>query len=188
MDPTLSVPDILSCLSMTEIQENLPDHTFSYSEKRSRTKLHSAVYGLSQDHHVVLSNVAQCKKWRPTMRDEITAGSVKPVLRQVDEEDFFETVMEEVRRDCISNFIDATGRKATSTACCAMCAGQFFSNKITQVKVDDLRAKNVLSPTTPHCAHVLTNGMLLHRTPSSMYTTSDGLQHANICISCVKHL
>ena len=97
MDPTLSVPNILSCLSMTEIQENLPDHTFSYSKKRLHAKLHSAVYGLSQDHHIVLSNVAKCKKWQLAMRDESTAGLVEPVLCQVNEEDFFEMVMEEVR-------------------------------------------------------------------------------------------
>jgi hypothetical protein len=35
MDPLLSVADILTCLSMTEIQESLPENTFSYSEKRS---------------------------------------------------------------------------------------------------------------------------------------------------------
>ena len=173
---------------MTEIQDNLPDHTFSYSERRSRAKLHLAVYGLSQDHHSVLSDVTRCKRRRLATTDETTASLVEPVVCEVDEEDFFETVSEEVRRDCISSFIDATGHDAMSIACCAVCAGQFFSKEITQVKVDDLRSKNILSPTTPHRAHILTDGMLLHRTPSSMYTSSAGVHCANVCVSCLKYL
>ena len=188
MDPLLSVPDILTCLSMREIKESLPRHIFSSSEKRSQAKLHSAVYSLSEDHHAVLSEVARSKKRRLANRDEVTASPVQPVVHRVDEESFFETVSEEVRRNCISNFIDATGREATSSACCAVCAGQFFSKEISRVEVDNLRSKNVLSPTTPHPAHILTDGMLLHRTPSAMHTSSTGVRYANVCVSCVKHL
>ena len=188
MDAPLSVPDILSCLSMAEIQKSLPEHSFSSREKRSREKLHSAVYRLSENHHAVLSDVAHRKKRRLATRDDVTTNSVEPIVPEVDDENFFETVSEDIRRNCISSFIDATGHDATSSACCAVCAGQFFSKEITQVKVDDLRAKNVLSPTVPHRAHILTDGMLLHRTSSSMHTSCTGVHYANVCISCLKHL
>ena len=188
MDDLLPVADILTTLSMSEIRNNLPEHTFSSGEKRSHAKLKSAVYGLSGDLHAILSDVALCKRRRLATQRQTDASVIDPAVREVDEENFLETVSEDVRRNCISNFIDATGREATSTACCAVCAGQYFCKEISEVKVSDLQAKNLLSPTTPHHAHILTDGMLLHRTPSSMHTSTSGVDYANVCVICAKSL
>ena len=118
----------------------------------------------------------------------MNASVVDPAVHEVDEENFLETVSKDIRRNCISNFIDATGREATSTACCTVCASQYFCKEISEVKVSNLRAKNLLSPTTLHHAHILTNGMLLHRSPSSMHTSTSSVDYANVCIICAKTL
>ena len=44
---------------------------------------------------------------------------------------------------------------------------------------------NKLQPAHPHPAQVLTNGLLLHRAPSALYT-SDAV--TNVCDRCVSHL
>lgn len=188
MDPLLSVADILRGLSMAEIQSSLPEHTFSYREKHTWPNLDMAVCGLLNKHLTVLSDAVHSKR-RWLLREHLwLATLVEPTVHQLDEDNFLETVSEEVRQKCISNFIDATSRVAMLTTCCAVCAGQFFSKDISKVKVNDLQAKNILSPTTPHPAHILTDGMLLHHTASSMHTLSTGVAYANVCTTCVKSL
>jgi hypothetical protein len=55
--------------------------------------------------------------------------SVDPVLRAVENGAFFETISEEVRRERLVRFIQATGKDAISsgTGTCAVCAGQIFT-------------------------------------------------------------
>jgi len=75
---------------------------------------------------------------------------------------FFFTIPEECRRDRLTKFINATGRAATVTSSCAVCAGNFFTKDITQVDVSFLWQKKKLIPSSIHPAHILTNGMLCY--------------------------
>jgi hypothetical protein len=105
-----------------------------------------------------------------------------------DEDCFMQTVSEECRCNCVANFIDATGREATSTSACAVCAGRFFSKHLERIPVKDLVEKDLLEPSAPHDAHILTEGLLLYRSPRSLFTDNTGTLTANVCTSCILDL
>ena len=48
-----------------------------------------------------------------------------------------------------------------------------------------LQEKKVLRPFQKHPAHVLTSGMLLHRTPDALHAASNGVLSVNVCDSCM---
>jgi hypothetical protein len=188
MDETLSLADTLKCLTMDDIKEALPHNTFSPTEKRSRAKLDEAVWKLSGAHHTVLGEAAESKKRRRLAKHPPPHDKITPTIRDMKDYTFFETVSEEVRRDRLIRFIQATGKEATSTASCAVCAGQFFCHELTDVKLTDLQSKDKLSPTKPHPAHILTEGMLLHRSPSAFRVSANGCEYVNMCTSCASDL
>ena len=104
------------------------------------------------------------------------------------EDSFFETVSEECRQDRIIKFIEATGNNTTSIAVCATCASNFFIQELYEVKLSDVKDKNLLAPSKPHPAQKLTDGMLLHMTPLSNRTGVNGVVFVNVCNSCMSYL
>lgn len=171
---------------MREIIGALPPNTFSYNERRSRAKLDEAVMLLPPEQLALLEHIAMAKVCRLnyTANTEVVNDN-----QTMDTDQFFlETVSEDCRRNCISNFIDATGNKAIASSDCAVCGGSFFNSEIYEFKVSDLREKNKLVPSKPHPAQKLTKGMLLHATPSSLHHDPEGCFMANICGSCSSDL
>ena len=137
---------------MREIADVLPGPTFSSKEKHCRAKLEEAVMQLPAHQRALLERAAVLK-----FRISSTSGNAAIVPASVvspanatSEDEFFETVSEECRRGCISNFIDATGNKATAMGTCAVCAGSFPLQEIREVKVSDLRLEKKLTPTIRH--------------------------------------
>ena len=175
-------------LSKREIIEVLPRGTFSTKEKCSRTKLEEAVMLLTPDQRTLLERAGmdKVKALNGILNGEAVVNRSGEM--NVSQEPFFETVSEDCRRDRISRFIDATGNKATETVTCAVCAGTFFKEEIYEAKLSDLRLKNKLAPLIPHTAQKLTDGMLLHITPSSLRVDASGDAIANVCNSCTLDL
>lgn len=177
-------------LSMREIIALLPHHTFSYKEKHSRAMLDNAVIRLPADQRVIL-NCAAISRFCNFNLSEVTrntASTLQPPIPNNAEDCFFETVSEAFRQDCISKFIDATSNDATAMAVCAVCASGFFVQELYEVKTSNLKLKNTLAPSTPHAAHTLTDGMLLHITPLSNRTDANGVVFVNVCNSCMLDL
>ena len=175
-------------LTKREIIEVLPRGTFSTKEKRSRAKLEEAVMLLPPEQRTLLERTGMDKAM--VLNGNVNANAVVDGSRETDvsQDPFFETVSEDCRRERISKFIDATGNKATATATCAVCAGTFFKQEIYETKLSDLRLKNKLAPSIPHPAQKLTDGMLLHITPSSLQVDASGVALANVCNSCTLDL
>ena len=179
---------LLKTLTMLQIQSCLPSHTFSKAEKRSRAKLDEAATHLPEHLRQVVMETAQNNKRHQTV-NSATPLDVPSMNSSVqDETCFMETVSEACQNDCISHFIDATGRDATATSACAVCAGHFFTTDIQQIRVDDLVEKHLLEPSLPHDAHVLTHGILLYQSPRSLFTDDSGNSTANVCSSCIGDL
>ena len=82
-------------------------------------------------------------------------------------------VLRVVHGDCI-------GGQSTYSACAEL----FFNVEINEVKLSDLRGKNLLAPTKQHPAQQLTGGMLLHATSSSMRHDGDGCTRVKVCATC----
>jgi len=122
---------------MREIVDILPRPTFSSKEKRSREKLEEAVMKLPAPQRALLERAAITKVYGSSASGsaEVDRGSISPA--NANEDEFFETVSEECRRNRISKFIDATGNKAIAMGTCAVCAGSFFLPEICEVKVSD---------------------------------------------------
>jgi hypothetical protein len=186
MNPSFDIHSTLTCLTMKDIEGAFPSDTFTYAEKRSRAKLEEAVHELSEDAHSILEDVAISKKRKTEHTITQAIEHVHDPLTD-DEDSLFQTVSDETQQHCIANFIDSTGTAATTTSVCAVCAGRFFAYEICEVKVSDLKKEKLL-PWKHHAAHVLTNGMLLHRSSSSLRTDKTGESFANICPSCTADL
>ena len=184
----VKLADSLKYLSMKDIEQALPRDTFSSAEKRKRAKMDAAVGELSVAHQNTLEALAHSNKRRRLSERMAPIDDIPPPIHDIPSNSFFETVSEEVRRDRISQFIQATGRDATSFATCTVCVGQFFCNELTEVKLSDLRDKDKLTPTKPHPAHVLTEGMLLHRSLSTFRVSTDGTEYVNVCTTCTSDL
>ena len=188
MDDRDDFKNLLKTMTMAQIQHCLPSHTFSRAEKRRRATLDDAAMRLPDHLRQVIIDTAQSNKRRRTMHTSVPIDIPSPTTLLNDEDCFMQTVSEECRRNCISNFIDATGDGATATSACAVCAGRFFTKDVQHIRVDDLVQKNLLEPSVPHDAHALTHGILLYQSPRSLFTDDAGHPTANVCSSCVGDL
>ena len=128
------------------------------------------MYQLPEEQQQLLAHAASAKKCR--------------IMTDMDDELFLRPVSDHCCQDHLLKFIDATGNKATSLSVCAVCVGTFHSEETCAITVSDLRKKNKLSPMTPHPAHILTDGMLLHRNHGSIHTDAYGNFLANVCDPC----
>jgi hypothetical protein len=184
----LSIANPLFCrsvrtLSMEEIAKALPAHTFTPSQRRSRASMENTLVGVSSVHQETLFEVAAAKKRK---RDDVIEDIVDCGMRKRFKEtnDFPSNVSKECLQSRISKFIDATGTKALARSVCAVCAGSFFVSEVREVLVSHLQEKNLLRPFRNHPRHVLTSGMLLHRSPDALRMASDGVLWSNVCDSC----
>lgn len=71
-----------------------------------------------------------------------------------------------------------------SQALFVRCVLEVFASEVCEVFVSHLQETNLLRPFRDHPAHVLTNGMLIHRSPNAFRTVSDGVMWCNVCDSC----
>ena len=90
-------------------------------ERRSRTKLEAAIYNLPQEKYnlIVGASVAKRRCLDSNVSPIVQTANVLPPCNPlpVDDEDelLFETISEECRRECIADFIDATGAVALAS-------------------------------------------------------------------------
>ena len=101
---------------------------------------------------------------------------------------FFETISEQCWQDCIADFIDATGADAMASSICTICAGSFFHSEMDFVSLASLHESGLLVPLTSHPAHILMDGMLLHRNPSCFSLDIAGHSRATVCWPCLSSL
>jgi hypothetical protein len=187
MDAPQDLSSLWRKLSMREIIGALPSETFSPQEKRLRVSMNAAVLALPPEQRALLDHLAAIKVGVIDSTSNIE--NVESIhMTNTDEDHFMETVSEDCRRERICKFIDATGNLATATSTCAVCAGTYFDIEVDDIKISDLREKKKLVPSKSHPAHKLTEGMLLHATPSSLRVGQNGCMMANICNSCSSYL
>lgn len=204
----LNITSALEILSMSDIIRSLPPGTFKYADKRSRARLHQAALTLTPGQHQILIKAAVSnskKRKAPESRERMDTGPQytpvqtsdpkRPKTRiepehptDNDVDSFLETVSDKCRRERMVKFIEATGRDATKSVACAVCAGRFFNNEIRPVKITDLKNNGKLIPASNHPAHELTEGMLLHRGTDSVFNDESGTCYARTCDSCVNIL
>ncbi|KAH9041352.1 hypothetical protein EDB85DRAFT_1922716 [Lactarius pseudohatsudake] len=171
-----------------EIWKALPGVHFSAKQKHSRARLDEAVLSLSNENRSTLEKAADEKrKRRKIQTDERPLPNPSHSSQTVDGS-FLRPVSENVRRERISKFIDATGNAATKTSICAVCAGRFFDSDISALKLCELQTDNILLPSKSHPSHVLTHGMLLHQNPDCFHNDANGIHSANVCFSCASHV
>ena len=170
-------------LSMKEIIDALPPNSFTYRQRRTRASLEAALVGVSLDDRQQLLDVVAAKKRK---REKLCNESLDCSMRKKTKpcSDFPSTVSEQCQQSRIAKFIDATGNHALAMSVCTVCAGSFFASEVRETSVSYLQAKNLLRPFYDHPAHVLTSGMLLHRSPLALRTASDGVMWGNVCDSC----
>lgn len=179
-------------LTMPEIVHALPECSFTNAQKRSRREMEDAIGNLPSTHHQMLVDAHHTKRLQGNTNVPTTTP-LPPVLSPAPSplsECFLQTVSDSCRKERISKFIDATGNKALHEIVCVVCTGQFRQTDCESVRISDLEEKQLLCPTHPHHAHVLTNGMLLHRSPQTELhqTDSAGFSIVDVCNTCVSCL
>jgi hypothetical protein len=187
MVPPLNTTSLWRRLSVREIVGLLPRRTFSCQEKKTRAKLEEAVLQLPPDQMAVLEHASLTKSL--SSKNAVDAEPYEHRSSQTNEDmaHFFETVSEECRHEHISKFIDATGNKATATVSCAVSAGSFFKIETKEFKLSHL-PNHLLAPSKTHVVQILTEGMLLDTSPSSLRTDGDGIIFVNLCLSCTSDI
>lgn len=202
-------------LTVREILHILPERCFTSAQKRSRPQMEKAIDNFPSTHHELLIGAYRVKRFRtsedspavtpdaplqnlsflqPSESNSHATGVTphvpvenpsSPEASSVD--GFFHTVSDDCRKKRISKFIDATGNNALLETVCMVCAGRFKRTDTECVRLSHLEEKNLLSPTRPHDAHVLTNGMLLHRSPRTHAHQTDnaGFAVVDVCNPCV---
>ncbi|KAJ7101428.1 hypothetical protein B0H15DRAFT_943753 [Mycena belliarum] len=110
----------------------------------------------------------------------VPQAHVEPVVDIV-KGPFLEPVSEDVVHDCISRYIDRTGNAALRKHVCMVCARRLFRADLEVTTVEALPHKELLKPSVPHPAHVLTQECLLH--PAALVA---GDRFA--CSSCLRKL
>jgi hypothetical protein len=169
---------------MREIVGLLPHRTFSAKEKKTRANLERAVSRLPPDQLAVLERAGFSKSLSSNNTVNAELYEHRSDRRNEDIANFFETVSEECRRDCICKFIDAT---AIATVSCAICAGSFFKIETKEMELSHL-PNRLLVPFKTHPAQKLTEGMILDTSPSSLRTDEDGNTFVNLCHSCISDI
>ena len=190
MDASFEMHDTLRELTMTDIRKALPDGILSRSQKRSRAEMEAVAYGLADENRTLLVEATRTKRMKRVHQfdDSLRAANDPPAIPAIDEDPFLLPVSEDCRRTCLANFIDATGRQATLLSVCAVCAGRFFRTETESMTLAELRRTGKLTPTSFHNAHVLTDGMLLHRTEDSIYESEKHGVSARVCSTCASSL
>ncbi|KAF8262983.1 hypothetical protein EI94DRAFT_1704361 [Lactarius quietus] len=178
-------------LSKADIIGALPSKTFSCAEKRNCAKLEDAVSRLPEHEQHILVHAAdgKPKKWQchKIINDTNIASPIHEENQnpmEVETGTFFDTVLDDCRRCCVTDFIDATGNNAVCSAVCAVCAGEFFAWEMDEISISALKEKNLLSPHTAHPAHNLFHRMLLHVNQDSTRSEEDNSIIISLCHSC----
>jgi hypothetical protein len=89
-----------------------------------------------------------------------------------------------VEKTTCAGSIDTTGNSATKLYVCTVCTGHAFACKFHDILVSKLQTKGKLVPAKAHPAHVLTEGMLLQRTPEAFCEDVHGQKLVHICGHC----
>ena len=75
-----------------------------------------------------------------------------------------------------------------ASSICTICAGSFFHSEMDFVSLASLHESGLLVPLTSHPAHILTDGMLLHRNLSCFSLDIAGHSQATVCWPCLSLL
>ena len=188
MNDSEQLLDNVKTLTMNKIRASLPLHTFSQAEKHTQAKMEEAVTQLPGRLQLNIIEAAHNKKRMKELTMLNTTHTPPCNQSPVDESDFMKPVPDDCRKECITNFIKATGHEATSTSTCASCSGRFTNKEIVDKTIFALQEAKTLVPLTSHPAHVLTHGMLLYRSPQLLFVNEDGTEMAHICQLCMTSL
>ena len=120
MTADIDLTAALRLLTKREIEDLVPAHTFGCAEKRSRFKLEEAAHLLPPYHRALLADMAMSKRRRKEDQEREPRVDPDPPIQSTSDSQFFQTVSEERRQECISHFINAAGSHVLCPASCAV--------------------------------------------------------------------
>ena len=86
-------------------------------------------------------------------------------------------------KNCMADFIQATGNQALKTAICAVCAQITAIRKIQDIAINEIPHSELLAPREAHPGHFLCNGMLLHK---EAVKRKDLIPLCNLCLQSLQ--
>ncbi|KAJ4476097.1 hypothetical protein C8J55DRAFT_490347 [Lentinula edodes] len=92
---------------------------------------------------------------------------LQPLREPVLDQPFLTVPNETGRRVLVEKYIEATGNDAVRQVVCCICAREVFRSDAKPMDPGKIPHPELLRPSKPHSAHVLTSGMLLYRDPWS---------------------
>ena len=84
----------------------------------------------------------------------------------------------------VSKFLDVMGNNAVSTRVCAVCAGHFFKQELTETPILELQKEDLLVPSHSQPMHILTRRMLLHHHLECLWDDDNSLLFTCVCDTC----
>lgn len=153
----------LADLTKHEIIHAAQPLKFRGASLRSRQSIFEEISKLRPEDQARIKESAAAKRWScpGSCLTETKRGPVEDACCGVDP-NFLRAQREDVVKSCISKFIDRTNNDALSTVTCIVCAREVVTSAAVNMSIDDIPNRQLLTPSEPHPAHVLTNGVLLH--------------------------
>ncbi|KAG9098614.1 hypothetical protein FS749_003394 [Ceratobasidium sp. UAMH 11750] len=192
MDSPSDAMDSVQALTKAEIIQAAQPHIFRAADTRTLAKLldhlkrappevQQRIAQAGQEKQANLlarkrqSQTARSHQYRSKRQAEVTS----PQEHNVDA--FLDLPTADQRKECSREFLAATSDEALAQGVCASCARKLFQNELTWVDYRSLKNRHVFHPTTPHPAHILSDGML---SESQFLDKKNGGLEGWICRHC----
>ncbi|KJA13878.1 hypothetical protein HYPSUDRAFT_209157 [Hypholoma sublateritium FD-334 SS-4] len=106
-------------------------------------------------------------------------GNAEGLVERMIKNDFLRPPTWEELDSATAQFIDATSNSAMERRACGSCARETPHRDLKKIPIESSHHHKLLSPSTSHPAHELTNSMLLYKAAVNMST-----KQFDICLEC----
>jgi hypothetical protein len=145
---------------------------------------------IERDTVTVQQRIDQRRVHRQEIREANFRSTVPtlPTYQTYDDIPFLALPSEDVMRDRLKMFVDATNNDALKKFPCLSCGGQHFASmcKPGSIALDKIPNSHHLKPDVEHPMHEYTAGMLLER--SAVTFNMQGKYEGTICLKCYRSL
>ncbi|KAJ3571837.1 hypothetical protein NP233_g3490 [Leucocoprinus birnbaumii] len=174
---------ILRSLTKAEIENAFPDrHVLRSRDRRTRSSLLSAISQCSPEVQNSIRDCARRKAENICNRAAAGLATLEDLAAPRVDYVYMDPPTPDTVKACERQFIARTGNDCVKTDVCCSCARRTSNTDLSHYRLANIPNRHLLRPQTPHHAHALYDGALLHR--AAVKPDDTGL----ICTGCLRYL
>lgn len=173
---------MIDARSHLESYPNLLQHLANHSREAQKQRDVTAATILAQRIFQQQQLPDENNSTTPTIPLPLPTYSLYPTVP------YMELPDDNVKRDSLQRFIDATNNASLKKLICITCGGYFFPSLChpKPIPLSSIPNSHHLIPDTPHISHVYTQHMLLER--AGITQSPDGIAQGILCLKCYNAL